>query len=85
MSLEGLVAGKGVFPTRRKAVCCGNQVRPGESVVILHLAADKGVVVLHRRCLVQVTDKLPLDARDYDAQFARLRKRILKKGAFMEE
>lgn len=72
--LYGMVAPLQGFPTHRSATCCGQKIRKGEPIVVLQLESN---LLLHRRCLVQALNGLPLDPKDYQAQFDKIRRDIL--------
>lgn len=70
------------FPAFRKAACCDKQTKAGESVLILTLRVGKLVhrTVLHRRCLLNLVNEMPLDRRDYRSKFDKMKERIKTTG-----
>lgn len=81
--MNGLVVEEGKIPHRRKTECCGKEARPGESVILIEKrigGAVKGFVVLHKRCIEPMCEKLPVDATDSRRQLKDLRDRIVATG-----
>lgn len=71
------------FPIRRKTVCCGQETKRGESVIIvpiLQAGQLKGHSILHRRCLAVIMDAAALDSSDYISRFASLKHEIVASG-----
>lgn len=81
--MNGFVVKEGGFGHRRKAACCGKTTRAGESVLAFEKrvgGAAKGHLIVHRRCILDECDKLPMDAADTKRKMNELRDRIIKTG-----
>lgn len=81
--MNALVVQEGKLPHRRKTECCGKEARPGESVILIEKrvgGALKGFVVLHKRCVEELCERMPVDASDSRKQLKELRERIVATG-----
>lgn len=71
------------FPNRRKPHCCGEHLKRGDSVLIIDGHNSSGrlesPVILHRRCLVGIIEKMPYDTDDYVVEFERIRNELMSK------
>lgn len=83
MSFRSMLVPDGnAFPAFRKAACCDKQVKAGESVLIMSTKCGKLVQrhVLHRRCLLNYIEEMPLDRRDWRSKFDKMKERIITTG-----
>jgi hypothetical protein len=81
--MRGVIIKEGEYGHRRKTACCSRQTRAGDSVVIIDNrdhGALKGTIILHKRCIEELCEALPPDARDSRAHFKKLREEILASG-----
>lgn len=73
-----------VFPAFRNTVCCERQTKAGESVLVFSVKPIGSKLVqnhiLHRRCLLNLLNEMPLDRSDQRSEFEKIRERILATG-----
>lgn len=71
-----------LFPALRRALCCDKQCKAGESVLVLRTECGKLVQqhVLHRKCLLNQINQMPLDRQEYRSAFAKMRAKIVATG-----
>lgn len=85
-SLGGLswrVVKRGEYPEGRKSTCCGERVVKNEVVVTVPVVREDeciGTAVLHRKCIADFLDTVPLDRFEYRRKFEQLREQIVKDG-----
>lgn len=80
--MQGMVVPKDSFPLRRKTKCCGKECKAGESVIVIQYMEGplERNMLLHRRCLVELIEELPLDAQDYVSLFTSIRDTVKETG-----
>lgn len=82
--MNGFVVQEGGFGHRRKMTCCGKAARAGESIIAFEKkmpgGAMKGHIMVHRRCMLDLCESLPMDAADAKRKMAELREEIIATG-----